>query len=585
MCGVAGILNFSEASSLSFGLSTIAENLKQDLLNRGPDGQHIFVTADYKNFFIQTRLAITDLSDAAIQPMISLCGNFLIVYNGEIYNQDFIKKAFLQDFEFRSESDTEIILEAFARTGPSLFSLLEGIFSIAIFNLRTATLFLARDHLGIKPLYFYHDARNRIFAFSSIAKSLAQNFTAMAINFRATLLFKQFGCVPGDESFFQNIYSVPAGSYFTVVDNKINAFKYHNAIDYLENDNDQMKQSCQSQNIMVKLKDVLRSQIPTKVEFGIFLSAGIDSNLLAKMVKALGYNFYTFTIGFETQGLIYKSESILAKKLATKLGSKHYEWIITVSEAKSLFNEYLQAMDQPTTDGFNIFLAAKLASQFCKVVLSGLGADELFLGYWHYLHLWNWIQLQNKFYKVPVQWLISKLRYLRVVKSLLYRSGRLFLAEPRLNTAQDVYLWYRSIDQNYYKAEAEFLKGIFETQEFSVIQKFVLGELYFYDQFKLLRDADVFSMYHGLELRVPFLDKRMISCGLKYLSDINHDNFKMKFGKQVLLELINQYDPSFRPIPKQGFELPFYEWLQVDNKDSFPTLINKVLSRHLALDP
>lgn len=559
MCGVAGAVHFLDNGELGFSIDKVSQEFEQGLRSRGPDGFGIFVSPDKNYFFVHTRLAITDLTILAKQPMISSCDRYIITFNGEIYNQKELAEKYLFGFHLCTESDTEVLLEVFARVGPRMFSELEGIFAIAIFDKFTRELWLAKDHLGIKPLYFFHDESQKMFSFASSAKLLAQVFDQTSFDPVSVELFKLFGSVPSEQSFYKNIFSFPAGFFFKVSCSGIEKNRYHYTISYLSS-----SFSKQKLDLETCLIDVIQSQVPTKVPFGVFLSAGIDSSLLTVLLKRLGYDFFTFTIGFEENISMYKNEAVAAKKFAQRLGTQHQEWIITKKEVKDLFTQYIALMDQPSSDGFNVFVASKLAAGFCKVVFSGLGADEIFLGYWHHKHFWNFSNLQHLWYKKILYGLGSFASVHRYGKSVLHRAGYSFLNHTELQTsALKTYLWFRSLEQKFvdYPRSFDELNEIFEEDQFSDLQKLILAELYFYDQYKLLRDADTFGMASGIEIRVPFLDKRIISFGLSQANIKTDSQYLLISGKKQLLALLRNFDSNYSQISKQGFELPLDQWL------------------------
>ena len=360
MCGIAGFINFPEKHNLT-------QNLLKDIQNRGPDGHGIFQTNEIT--FIHTHLAITDQSKQARQPMSE--DKLTIIFNGEIYNTKSLCTKFLQKQTLKTTSDTEIILKIFAKIGSKLFHQLEGIFALAIWNQNTGELFLARDHLGIKPLYYF--ATNNRIAFSSRAKSLAKHLNLEKTNQAQTLNLQNYGCTIGPDTIFEKIKNLPAGHFLKFA--QTTGLKLTQFYDLASLALPKQTTPLNLENILTK---VIEEQIPKKVKFGVLLSSGVDSNFIAAILHKLGHDFYTFSIGFETKRHAIFCEAKKARELAKHWGSEHHEWIVKQEEFSQLHQEFLNAQDQPSTDGFNSFLAAKLASKFCPVVFSGVGADELF---------------------------------------------------------------------------------------------------------------------------------------------------------------------------------------------------------------
>lgn len=560
MCGIAGLLKYS---GLPSDFQKLSDQLLAGIVRRGPDGHGVFEQGCC--ILLHSRLAITDQTELAHQPMVF--GQFTISFNGEIYNTKELIDRYFTDEEFNSTSDTEIILKLFAKIGERVFSELEGIFAIALWDQLTHTLWLVRDHLGIKPLYYF---QGDIFAFSSSAKSLAQVFSAQELDQKSLSDFQSFGCVIGPRTIYQQIKSVPAGCYLKYRQGgDVELVKYSHIFSLVK------KQG--KLNIPQTLLEVVESQVPDKVEFGIFLSAGIDSNLIAGACRELGRKFHTFSIGFESKRRGVESEAVVARKMATYWGSQHHEWIVKKSEVPELFDEFLDSMDQPTTDGFNIFLASKLAANYCPVVLSGVGADELFLGYWHFRHLNNWKRLNGR---VGLRFLFKLAEFLKdiyPVKGLLHRFGYSFLQDSKVqNDLHQAYLFYRSQGGD---VSSDELSELFQDQDLTFWQKVSIAELFFYTQHKLLRDTDNFSMNFGLEVRVPFLDQRFISAGLQYLAQINDFNFEQQYPKRLLLSVLQNFCPEFSNYKKQGFELPLSSWFDMSDEEFVKSCKKTIITR------
>ena len=577
MCGIAGLWQLSSSQEDSLEK---ARRLQGLLKKRGPDGQGLFVESDGSLSLVHTLLAITDQSAAARQPMFSADKQFVMVFNGEIYNTAELKKNFLPGLLLQTTTDTEIIVELFAKLGEKTFALLEGIFALAIWDQATKTLWLARDYLGIKPLYFYYDDQAPLFAFASLAKILATTQGLWDPDYESVKSFLKYGCTLAPRTIFKKIQALPCGRYlkFSLMSRSFKLFAYQKLENLL---GPSSSKGSLTTDLKTTLKNVIASQIPSKVRYGVFLSAGVDSNLLAALLQELGQKFATFTIGFSSQNKHLTSEAALAKKLAAHWGAEHHEWILQDTEVPKLYDEYLQALDQPSSDGFNSFLAAKLAAPFCKVVFSGIGADELFLGYWHFAHLHNWYKMSQNNLRPAWYAIASWLRNFPYFKSFLFRQKHYFLQDPALqNDILAAYLFYRQEEKMPFaisQSVGQKLKEIFTNSAFSFWQKMVLAELFFYDQNKLLKDIDSLSMYHGVEVRVPFLDRRIVSYALASLADLTDQTFAASFGKQNLRKLLASYHPPALLATKQGFELPLEQWLTkgVSRKAAFLLWLQK----------
>lgn len=565
MCGIAGFIDFSNEKStlekIEFAEKKAAY-FKEGIKKRGPDSQSAFISTDGNLCLVHSLLAITEQVQNARQPMISVDKNFIIIYNGEIYNSDYLKKHFLPDFIFKTKSDTELVLELFSKYQEQILVELEGIFAFSIFEIKSQTLWLAKDHLGIKPLCYSWD--KNILYFSSIAKLLKQDESNYEVNEETQAALKKFGFIIGPSTSFKNVKSLQAGHYIKFSSDKNFVEIPYFKINQIQTSNSYFLNS-QNNNHSTEdiLTNVIKSQMPESIPFGIFLSSGIDSNLIAAICKNLGRKFHTFTIGFENQDKRIFSESAKAKELANFWGSEHHEWIIKKEEVPALINEFKQSVDLPSSDGFNSFLAAKLAQPFCRVVFSGVGADELFLGYWHFEHLNNWLKLsRHKLLANFCYWTANLIGSVKLFKSILFRLKLFFLISGKSNRNRlEAYLFFRTKkDSNYELPKDQLLEleEVLNNQSLTFWQQISLAELLFYDQNQLLRDTDSASMFFGVEVRTPFLDRRMILAGLNKLGQINNSSdFYKFFGKQKLVKILKKHCPKYIVSKKQGFELPF----------------------------
>ncbi len=542
MCGFAGFVSLSKEKDVFEFANNHSEKILKQLSKRGPDGSGIFLSENKKALFYHTKLAITDDTEHSNQPMHS--GQFSMVYNGEIYNKEYILTKYLAGYLPKTTSDSEIIIEAFARHGEKIIKELEGFFALAIWDNGSETLFLAKDHLGIKPLYFFQD--KNMFAFSSSAKLLSESLNLKEKDLSALQDFELYGCVTNEKTIFKQIKNFPAANLMIMKKETFELKKYIKFCD--------TKPTLNQRSLKSVFEEVFLSQVQPNKKFGIFLSGGVDSNLIALCAKHLGFDFYTFTIGFEGRNSRFGSEHVIAKKFANKIQSQHVEWILGKEEIRFNFKEFSATQEMPSDDGFNSFLAAKLASKYCKIAYSGIGGDELFFGYWQNKHQARWrqfLQLPN-YAQRKIHMLVSKIKNIWPVRSLLYKISASFLESKQLFDSElESYLFFRE-KKHLKRTPCAELEEIFNSS-LNYWQKIILADLYFYDQFKLLRDTDNMSMNFGLEVRTPFLDKRMISFALQNAAQ---KDIKDIIDKQDLKKLILNYDKSFDFQKKQGFNIP-----------------------------
>ena len=577
MCGLAGFYsqnNFFSVDDL--------KSMTGSLRHRGPDASGFY--HDETCGLGHTRLSIIDLSERANQPMTSANDRFLIIYNGEIYNFREIGARLKSPFsvgnqiQLKTSSDTEVILESFSQMGVDFVHQLNGMFVIVIYDKLTKELYLFRDRIGIKPLYYYWDGKN--FAFASELKALKLlKQVNKKINKAAINNFLHLGYIPSPLSIYENVQKLPAGSWMKVTANGIEIQKYWNIKSILSN-----KVIHDPEEALVKLSDLIISsvqyQLKSDVPFGVFLSGGIDSSLVTAQAVGLSIvKVNTFSIGFEENS---HNESEYAKAVAKYLGTDHHEFIVSYRDAMDLIDSIFDTYDEPFADASAIptMLVSKMAKQYVTVTLSGEGGDELFYGYGAY----KWAKrLENPIYKAlhkPAAKLFSKLssRYQRVSKLLDYDNNvnlnsHIFSQEQYLFSAYELSdilqpEYYLPQSLNHLDIPATTLsnvdvftsgKGALKERVLNAMEQQALFDLHFYLQDDLLTKVDRASMHYGIETRVPYLDHRVIEFALNLGPELKYHN---GISKYILKKILYQYVPQeLFDRPKQGFAIPLNKWL------------------------
>jgi asparagine synthase (glutamine-hydrolysing) len=373
MCGIAGIIKLNTNDG---NLEAKIEKMQTALKHRGPDDAGIYISTDKQAALAHTRLSILDLSSAGHQPMSTSDGRYSITFNGEIYNfQELRENLISQGEKFHSQTDTEVILKLYQKIGSDCVQHLRGMFAFAIWDDLEKTCFLARDPLGIKPLYYYQLGTTLVFA-SELRAVLASGLPAINMSVEGLYGYLTTGSVPEPYTLIADIHCLPAGNWL-----------------YWQNGNTTKKQYWQinftpeaisppeAEEIVRKaLLDSIQHHFISDVPVGIFLSGGIDSTtILALATQTQQSQLSTYSIAFAESEF---NEGELAQKIANHFGAKHTEYQVTSSFAKSILPDFLAAIDQPSIDGFNTFCVSKVAhDNGMKVVLSGLGGDEIFGGY------------------------------------------------------------------------------------------------------------------------------------------------------------------------------------------------------------
>jgi len=505
------------------------------------------------------------LSDGGHQPMSSEDQRYTITYNGEIYNYKKLRTQLeLEGEEFKSNSDTEVILKLFIKKGPACVQLLRGMFAFLIWDEQGRKAFAARDALGIKPFYYLKGQDSFVFA-SELRAILASGYSSKKISSRGVMSYLLKGTVAEPDTAIKNIKILPAGTYLTWSAGKTRLHRYWN-LDF------SVRHISHAKAIEVTrtaLEHSVRAHLVSDVPIGIFLSGGIDSTALVALTTKLSRRkINTYSIAFENPEW---NEGDIAKRVADHFGTNHTELLMTPEIAKPLFDQFLKDIDQPTIDGFNTYCVAKLASENGeKVVLSGLGGDELFAGYKSFDIIPEMMKKSR---------LLSRLNF--VVKPLSKRLYKILSPKQRrigdaINNPNSLTAAYQSLRGIFSISEAYELTNIvckkapkelvisepnhpYEADNISHL------ELNNYLRNQLLRDSDVASMAWGLELRVPFIDRVFI----EQISSIPAD-LRLQKGKKILVDCVPELPSWVVNRPKQGFRFPFDEWFE-SNWQDMPT--------------
>ena len=556
MCGIAGW--FGQ------GLATDTAQLMSALRHRGPDGADAWRTSDNRAGLVHTRLAIIDLSDSAAQPMCWPSTHSQsnpvawVAFNGEIYNYRELRSELEAAGEtFETDSDTEVLLRLLVRQGAAALSSLAGMFALAFYDGRTDRGLLARDPFGIKPLYFARQENNLVFASElNVLRLMVPGTSPDSAAVRDTLLW---GSVPEPASLLAGAELLPAGSFLEWEDTDMRVRRWYWA---------RFGQRAVPADPVVATRAALAESVQrhlvSDVPVGVFLSGGVDSSaVLALAREALdpGADLRTFSIGFDDPRY---DESAVARRTARHFGTHHTEWRMTAQDGRAELADYLTAMDQSSVDGFNTWCISKLARrEGMKVVLSGLGGDEIFAGYGSFRQVPRFLRLHRRLGTLrPV---LAAMLGLTPPASR-WRRLAVFLRGP--GTPLAAFHVQRGI---FTEAEARELARSITGVDPGATDWIVddlpedpadvvsLLELTRYMCNQLLRDSDVFSMAHSLELRVPLVDARLFDTLAAIPAAV-----RLRQGKQLLLEAVPEIPAWVREQPKRGFRFPFEEWMQGD---------------------
>ncbi|NNE34168.1 MAG: asparagine synthase (glutamine-hydrolyzing) [Rhodothermales bacterium] len=575
MCGITGFVNFDghprdEAEPR-------IKRMNDTLLHRGPDADGVFV--DEHAALGHRRLSIIDLKTGQ-QPMAALNGQVQIVFNGEIYNFEAVR----QELEglghtFLTRSDTEVILAAYVEWGRDCLPRLNGMFAFAIWDRRHRTLFLARDRVGKKPLYYVR--KGSLFAFASEIKALRAygDLCRHQVDGESLDCYLSFGYVPAPRTIYKDVYKLEAGHSLTITESGNSDDQYW-----------KLQFSGQTERSMPDavdeftelLDDAVRCRLMSEVPLGAFLSGGIDSSLVvSSMSRMTNTPVITHTIGLSDRDF---DETVVARKTAEFLGTDHHEYIVE-PDANEVIDRIAWHFDEPFADSSALptWYVCEMTRQSVTVALSGDGGDEGFGGYtFRYLpHL-----MESRIRKaIP-----ASLRSLMFGPLGALWPGSAKLPRPlRLKTilnnlcVSDATAFYRDLiwlneETRSSVYNPEFLKSLKGFTPFEVVEpryhgndaKDPLGRSQFADVNVYMTDdvlvkVDRMSMAHSLEVRAPLLDYRILEFGANLPTKLKVSS---RQGKLVLRELAARRLPSeIRKLPKQGFSVPIARWIRQDLKE------------------
>jgi asparagine synthase (glutamine-hydrolysing) len=561
MCRIAGIVN----TKLPVG---ILENLVGEmctlLKHGGPDDGGIHSSANENLVLGNRRLSLLDLSSAGHQPM-HYGTRYTITYNGELYNFKTLKVELQAlGMQFTNGTDTEVILAAFAQWGTNCFAKLNGMFAFALWDNETKKIYIARDGAGIKPLYYSTHTGGLVFA--SEMRAFAPIPYLQEKNELIAVYQLAYGFLPEPVTILKHVTALPKGCFLEYDCNKqsysLQSFCFFSFSERIKNEKDAQ------QLIFDNLSDAVNRQMIADAPVGVFLSGGIDSAIIANLANNTAEN------NLHTLSIYFKEEKYSEKKyqdlVAEKLKSKHHSILLSENNFHAHFPDIIKAMDMPTCDGINTWFISKFAAdEGLKAVLSGVGADELFGGYPSFKRIGKTLSIQNMpngLLETVANTNPKKLGRMSYLKMEGMRGIYLFLRGHF--TPKEIAAQLGGYEKDIWNTLAAFPNSPTLTIE-SKKNKASWLEFNYYMQDQLLRDADVMSMAHGLEIRVPFLDNEVIKPAYAMAANIKYAG---KLGKQLLVNSFGNILPNeIWNRPKMGFSFPFAEWLR--NSDYFEVLL------------
>lgn len=573
MCGIAGVINPKKKEK-----DSVIREMVSQIIHRGPDEDGFFI--DENVALGMRRLSIIDLSTGK-QPITSADDKLLIFLNGEIYNYKELREELVaKGIIFKTNTDTEVVLHMFEIYGEKMLTRLRGMFAFSIYNTETKTIFLARDFFGIKPLYYLKDTsskQEKILGFSSEIKSfLSYPGFKTIVNDSAVYNYLSFQYNPLDETFFKSVYKLPSGHFMRInIENGNTEIKKYWSYEIKQDES--LKKEETSQKIYQTIRDSVEHHMIADVPVGAFLSGGIDSSIIATLMQRVrgDKKIKTFTVGFDTI-----TESVEASETSDFLYTDHTEIKIGPDEYFKNLPKAVWHFDEPVADpaAIGLYFVAREAKKHVKVVLSGEGADELFGGYNIYL---------EPFARQKISWLpqvilnfLLKIPYEFKGKNYIYRASKKlsdwYIGNASIfsSTERDL-LWNKKAEEKYSLSSFyKHSKNLSESTQMQYIdvKTWLIGDI--------LAKADKMTMANSLELRVPFLDKKVSD-----LANTLPDKFKWYKGKTkyLLREAFKDIIPeTTRNRKKLGFPTPIRDWFTKYRKDLYDIILtNPYIKEHM----
>ncbi|MBS1525989.1 MAG: asparagine synthase (glutamine-hydrolyzing) [Bacteroidetes bacterium] len=552
MCRIAGMIsNQLKPNQIREKVKTMCQSLQHG----GPDDEGIYCDERVNLVFGHRRLSIIDLSQNGHQPMADVKQKVWITFNGEIYNYLDLKAQLLRlGAQFRSNTDTEVIIQAYIHWGMASFSKLRGIFAFALYDSEKGFTYLVRDSSGIKPLYYH--AVNGELSFASEVRALKKAEIATEPDYDWQVRFLAYGHIPEPYTTMKNVYSLPKGE-FLCWHHENSTYEIH-SYHVVSNHTRITEAGTAERKVRESLKSAIHRQLMADAPIGVFLSGGIDSSLVTLLAnEEKKTQLKTISIYFNEKSY---DERMYQNLVLKNIDGEKFAHLVRQEDFEEFLPRIIQDMDMPTTDGINTWFISKYAHEDgLKAVLSGVGADELFGGY-------------------PSFTRIKRLEGLRKFPSLMFKGANYFTSDRYKKIAFLTYTHpladYLLLRGHYAPADIATILEIdlnkvedilFNNKSLPYIRNYneeaaAWFEKNLYMQNQLLRDTDVMGMSHGLEVRVPFLDEDFVRLTESIAPDIRFDSQQ---PKKLLIDSFNHILPrEVWDRSKMGFTFPLQQWMR-----------------------
>ena len=592
MCGIAGIIN---RDRLAFVIEEyVLKSMAKKLYHRGPDGYRIWISDNQQIGLMHRRLSIVDLSERAFQPFFSNDGTIILCCNGEIYNHRELRALLQQKgYQFYSNSDNEVIVHAYQEWGIACLDRLQGMFAFALVDLRKNELFLVRDRIGVKPLYFSLQAG--LLSFASEIKALwCIPELSKKINTHALYHYLTFLVTPAPLTLYEEVYKLPAGYYLHHNEKKeITFVQWYSLLDAysLEKQKELSHEATSIKYIRNLLRVSIQDRMMADVPYGVFLSGGIDSSLNVALMSECVDTVRTFTISFAENR---DNEIKWARRIARHYNTEHHELIISEKEAFEFFESMVYHQDEPLGDCVCIplyYVSKLLKDQGVTVVQVGEGSDELFCGYEDYTKLidvyQNWWRPTQRFIPAFIREGIFDLfkriytthyRYQDIVRNwaknraLFWGGATAFFEKDKAHLIKkDIHYKKDSIVRQFFGDAYDALDShsIVDYYDKSLTKKIPCADIIMRMMYLelcnrlpelLLMRVDKMTMATSVEARVPFLDYRVVECAFNIPSFLKYKDGESKYILKRAAEGILPLDIIYRK--KMGFSAPTNQWFK-----------------------
>lgn len=570
MCGITGIYAFNLVGKIHM-VNLVAAT--EALAKRGPDFQQVF--NDDTAGLGHRRLSVIDTSAKGHQPMCDANKRYWIIFNGEIYNYRSLRKDLEnQGMTFRSQTDTEVLLQLFIKEGEACLQKLNGFFAFAIYDQEHQRLFVARDRLGIKPLYFLKDEDKVIFA--SELKSLLAYGVEKKINYNALLQYLQLNYIPAPQTILQGVRKLSPGSYLEISSDQFIERKYYQLSHY-RHSLFQGGYEDQQQKLKEKLEQAVQRRLVADVPLGAFLSGGIDSSVIAGLARRHKPDLHTFSIGYRDEK--YFDETHYARLVAKHFQTEHTVFSLTNRDLYEHVYHLLDYFDEPFADSsaIAVYILSRETRKHATVALSGDGADELFSGYNKHAAFYKFLQGNGLNQLVallhPLWKVLPKSRNNTLTNKI--RQLHRFSAGSKISAKERYWRWAGfATEEQAIRLMSETSKNLLPwpayNAEKSQLLQFItedsdINPILLTDTLMVLPDdmltkVDRMSMANSLEVRVPFLDHEMVEFAFSLPGE---SKINGKTRKRILRDAYKDMLPAaLYNRPKKGFEVPLLKWFR-----------------------